>query len=111
MKSVVDVPSLKERGEDVCLLFNFFLKREIENRKGRWPKQIKEGVLYEALRVRGWAGNVRDMESLVTNIAEARKTAMYIVPTDIPRQQRERSSMGPEPVAPPGDRTDFLYQP
>ena len=110
MKSVVDVPSLKERGEDVCLLFNFFLKREIENRKGRWPKQIKEGV-YEALRVRGWAGNVRDMESLVTNIAEARKTAMYIVPTDIPRQQRERSSMGPEPVAPPGDRTDFLYQP
>jgi transcriptional regulator with PAS, ATPase and Fis domain len=59
----IDVPSLKERKEDIPLLANHFLKKFA----GQQQKQTDsfQGAILSFMRQRQWAGNIRELENFV----------------------------------------------
>ncbi|MDX2150707.1 MAG: sigma-54 dependent transcriptional regulator [Bryobacteraceae bacterium] len=60
------VPPLRERGSDVALLANFFLKR-YNGRYGQHTKLLESGV--RAMQEYTWPGNVRQLQHLVERLA------------------------------------------
>lgn len=61
----IDLPPLRERGEDIKQLVNFFLERAIKNHK----KIVK--ILEEAMDILcqyPWPGNVRELENTIERI-------------------------------------------
>lgn len=63
----IHVPELKDRPEDIPLLFNFFVQREQERGVGSQVKQISKQAL-RLLMGSGWPGNVRQLESCAKRI-------------------------------------------
>jgi transcriptional regulator with PAS, ATPase and Fis domain len=59
----VDIPALRERGEDVILLATAFLQ-EIAAEQGRMVKLLAPDAI-EALRAHDWPGNVRELRNVV----------------------------------------------
>ncbi|QDT16855.1 sigma-54-dependent transcriptional regulator [Alienimonas californiensis] len=108
----IDIPPLRERGEDVLLLVEFFLSRF----KRDMGQTELEGIAPEAvdlLRNYGWPGNVRELQSVLRK-AILHSTGPVIVPKDLPAEVRgDRRAVGPaaplsgrpapppEPAAPP----------
>ena len=62
----VDVPSLRERREDIPLLAERFM-REIAAEYGREPKRLSPDCL-AALRSHSWPGNVRELGNLMEGL-------------------------------------------
>ena len=60
------MPPLRQRGDDILLLVNHFLRR-LESRSGR-KLSVSEAVL-NALRQYDWPGNVRELENLMQRVA------------------------------------------
>ena len=102
----IDIPPLRERGEDVLLLVEFFLSRF----KREMGQTELEGIAPDAvklLRDYGWPGNVRELQSVLRK-AILHSTGPVIVPKDLPAEVRgDRRSVGPgarlsgDPAAPP----------
>ncbi len=67
----IHIPALKERREDIPLLFNFYV--DIHIRKQNIPKPQIQYSVYEVLRNYDWPGNVRELQNLV-------ETLMYFQP-------------------------------
>ena len=61
----IDLPPLRERGEDIKLLVNFFLEKSIKNHKKRVT--VTEEAM-DKLMLYPWPGNVREMENTVERI-------------------------------------------
>lgn len=64
----IEIPSLKERKEDLSPLIDFFIKKKSENKQ----KEIV-GITYEArkyLEQKEWSGNVRQLENLLESAFE-----------------------------------------
>ena len=61
----IDLPPLRERGEDIKQLVNFFLERSIKNHKKRVT--ITEEAM-DALCSYPWPGNVRELENTIERI-------------------------------------------
>lgn len=59
----IEVPPLRERGDDVWLLANYFVTKFAEE-AGKAPPQFSDRAL-EALRNYYWPGNVRELENLM----------------------------------------------
>jgi transcriptional regulator with GAF, ATPase, and Fis domain len=59
----LSLPPLRERGEDIPLLANYFLRRDGE-RLGVSPKKFTPKAL-RRLMAHPWKGNIREMENLV----------------------------------------------
>ena len=55
------LPPLRERGEDVVLIANYFLQRFIKQYEAEVQGFSKDGL--GALRLYGWPGNVRELEN------------------------------------------------
>ena len=62
----IDIPPLRERGEDVLLLVQH-LNRKYAEQAGRQPLQFSDAVL-EVLRGYHWPGNVRELQNLVQRL-------------------------------------------
>lgn len=62
----VDVPPLRDRGEDVLLLTQYFAKKYAEE-LGKATPRFSDGVL-RALGNHPWPGNVRELENLVQRL-------------------------------------------
>ena len=62
----VDVPSMRERREDVPLLAERFM-REISREYGREPKQLSPDCL-AALKAHDWPGNMRELSNLMERV-------------------------------------------
>jgi DNA-binding NtrC family response regulator len=108
-KFIIRVPSLSERGEDIPALFDHFLERASKSLPGAiWPKKVDAGV-YEALRIRRWEGNVRELESLAAVISIARKASPYVVPNDVPGTTAIIKH--PEPPPPEPNKVDLGHLP
>jgi Nif-specific regulatory protein len=61
----IDLPPLRERGEDIKLLVNFFLERSMTNHK----KQVKiTDEAMDKLMLYPWPGNVRELENTIERI-------------------------------------------
>ncbi|MEI4232161.1 response regulator [Roseovarius sp. D22-M7] len=63
--AVVDVPSLRERIEDIALLAAHFLARD--EREGQPERHLSDDAL-ELMRAYSWPGNVRQLENAVRRI-------------------------------------------
>lgn len=61
----IDLPPLRERGEDIRLLVNFFLERSMKNHKKKviiTEKAMNELMSYP------WPGNIRELENTIERI-------------------------------------------
>ncbi len=87
----VDVPSLRERRDDVPLLVERFL-RDLAREYGRSPKQLAPDAL-SALKGHDWPGNLRELrnvvERLVVGLAGDRITS-----GDLPSALAGRTELG-----------------
>ncbi|HEX2778131.1 MAG TPA: sigma 54-interacting transcriptional regulator [Gemmatimonadaceae bacterium] len=63
----VDIPALRDRGDDVVLLATRFL-REIAAEQGGGAKLLAPDAL-DALRAHSWPGNVRELRNLIERAA------------------------------------------
>ena len=62
----IDLPPLRERGDDVLLLSQHFLSR-FAGRAGRTVPRLTDAVV-EALRSHSWPGNVRELQNLMQRL-------------------------------------------
>ena len=89
----VPIPPLRDRGDDVLILVEYFLKR-FKRELGRTKL---EGIAPEAVDLLGryhWPGNVRELQSVVRK-AILHSTGPVIVPKDLPAEVRgEESPLG-----------------
>jgi len=69
--AVIDVPSLRERVDDVLLLVTHFLK--MAERDGAPLRKISPGAL-KTLRAYSWPGNVRQLENVVHRLGLTART-------------------------------------
>jgi Nif-specific regulatory protein len=61
----IDLPPLRERGEDIKLLVNFFLERSMKNNKKR---VVITDEAMDKLMQYPWPGNVRELENTIERI-------------------------------------------
>jgi len=61
----IDLPPLRERGEDIKLLVNFFLERSMKNHKKR---VVITDEAMDKLMQYPWPGNVRELENTIERI-------------------------------------------
>ncbi len=64
------IPPLRQRGEDIILLFQYFLKKMCNDRERHY---VVDGDVYKCLRNYDWPGNVRELQNVVeraANLAE-----------------------------------------
>jgi Nif-specific regulatory protein len=61
----IDLPPLRERGDDIALLVNFFLKKSMNNHK---KKVVITDEAMDILCQYSWPGNVRELENTVERI-------------------------------------------
>ncbi len=104
----IRLPPLRERGEDVALLAEHFVRRF-----GRELKKDVRGIAPEALellRRYPWPGNVRELQSVVKQ-ALLQTTGPVVLPEFLPAALRngEKAAGGVGPVSPDlGGLTEFI---
>ena len=94
---VLDVPPLRERPQDIPLLFNHFLRRECEANDREQPDV--DPATERALLDYAWPGNVRQLENeafraLAMAAGEARIEPRHLSPT-VAGDRRHESSLQP----------------
>jgi two-component system nitrogen regulation response regulator GlnG len=102
----IDLPPLRERGEDLPLLVQFHLRRS-SRELGRAAREVAVEAL-ERLRGYSWPGNVRELQSVLKQ-ALLRAHGPVLLPEFLP----ELSAAPPAPAAPSGggfDPEGFLRQ-
>jgi DNA-binding NtrC family response regulator len=62
----IDVPPLRERGDDVLLLANYFVGK-LAKESGKAPPRLSDEAL-QALQNYYWPGNVRELENLMQRL-------------------------------------------
>ncbi len=86
----IHIPPLKERKEDIPLLFDFYLDNYLK--KSKIKKPVIRPNVYEVLMQYHWPGNIRELQNLV-------ETLMYLKPKEItidmlpPKLFTERSAL------------------
>jgi len=71
--AVVTIPPLRERGEDIRLFAEYFLKRFC----GRYNKEIRfSSDTLQAFHTYHWPGNVREMENLIQSLVITDRTGL-----------------------------------
>jgi two-component system nitrogen regulation response regulator GlnG len=77
----IEVPSLRERRDDIRLLVNYFLKKFASHRK-QTLKSISPNAL-AALEQYSWPGNVRELENVIQRALVVAKGEVIVL-TDLP---------------------------
>jgi DNA-binding NtrC family response regulator len=93
----IHLPPLRERGEDIDLLANYFLARETKG-KGKPLLTFHETALAK-LRAYPWPGNVRELENVVRLAAVVCQGPREVMPADLelgPGHPCEKPEPGPE---------------
>ncbi len=99
----IDLPSLRQRKEDIPLLVDFFLTRYSEENE-RLPRRITPEALRPLLAY-SWPGNVRELENVIER-AVVLSSSMEIGPELLPDQIAGRGSQFP-PLQHRGDASLF----
>jgi len=61
----IDLPALRERGDDIKLLVNFFLEKSMKNHKKR---VVITDEAMDILSQYSWPGNVRELENTMERV-------------------------------------------
>jgi DNA-binding NtrC family response regulator len=81
----IDLPPLRERGDDVLQLNQFFLAKYVKE-LGKSPMKFTAKAL-ECIKDYGWPGNVRELQNLVHRLVIMSEDSMIDVP-DLPEAFR-----------------------
>jgi DNA-binding NtrC family response regulator len=81
----IDVPPLRERGDDAILLARHFVLKYSEE-LGKEPPQFSDGVL-DAFRSYHWPGNVRELENVIHRLLVMSEGGVVDIP-DLPTVMR-----------------------
>lgn len=69
----IDIPPLRERGDDILLLTRKFLRDFIDSNMGKNAKEVKEVTLSDDAEKRllsyHWPGNVRQLQNIIKQVA------------------------------------------
>ncbi len=82
---LIDVPPLRDRGDDILKLAHFFADK-LARQLGRQPPQLSDDVI-EVLRFYSWPGNVRELENLMQRVVIMGDDARIDLP-DLPAHMR-----------------------
>ena len=85
----IHLPALRERGGDVALLANYFLKRFAKELGKQMSGFAPEAI--ELINAYSWPGNVRELQSAVKH-ALLEATGPVIVPSYLPDVVRQKAS-------------------
>ncbi len=85
----IHLPALRERGGDVALLANYFLKRFAKELSKQMIEFAPEAI--DLINAYSWPGNVRELQSAVKH-ALLEATGPVIVPAYLPEAVRQKSS-------------------
>lgn len=91
------IPPLRERGEDIALLANHFLRFY---RTEYSPKNISDSAL-EMMAKYSWPGNVRELGNLMANLCTMISDQEMIEVEDLPAKIRDQAIRNPIAVASP----------
>src|SRR5438132_545460 len=94
----IHLPPLRERGDDLALLVQFYLRR-VSRELGREVREIAPEAL-ERLRGYSWPGNVRELQSVLKQ-ALLRAHGPVLLPDFLPELSAAPGEPA-APVAPPG---------
>ena len=100
----IHLPPLRERGDDLSLLVQLFLRR-FSRELGREVREVAPEAL-ERLRSYAWPGNVRELQSVLKQaLLQASGTVLLpaFLPGDLSRNRR-RGGQRPGPVTARGSR-------
>lgn len=86
---ILDIPSLRERPEDVSILSNFFIKRF--NRELGRNVSLPNDEVMEILKAYSWPGNIRELKNMYERILLL-ESKDEIRPEHLPREVREGES-------------------
>jgi two-component system nitrogen regulation response regulator GlnG len=104
----IDLPPLRERGEDLPMLVRFYLRRS-SRELGREVREVAPKAL-ERLRRYAWPGNVRELQSVLKQ-AILRSHGPVLLSDFLP--ELSDTPRAPAPASPPGGGFDpdaFLRQ-
>jgi two-component system nitrogen regulation response regulator GlnG len=108
---VIPLPPLRERGEDLPLLVEHFLRR-FSRKMGKEVQRVAPEAL-ELLRGYSWPGNVRELQSVLEQ-ALLRATGPVLVPDFLPsplqKPENPPSAVGVAGQADQVDLTRFIQQ-
>jgi two-component system, NtrC family, response regulator AtoC len=96
----IELPSLRERRDDIPLLVAHFLRNKINPRTGQ-PVQITRQVM-EILTAHDWPGNVRELENALERASTLCEDNI-IQPADLPRSLAQKATEPGGQPAKPGD--------
>jgi two-component system nitrogen regulation response regulator GlnG len=105
----IHLPPLRERGDDLALLVQFYLRRG-SRELGREVREVAPEAL-ERLRSHSWPGNVRELQSVLKQ-ALLRAHGPVLLPDFLPELPKTASEPA-APVTPPGGCLDleaFIHQ-
>src|SRR5439155_16609079 len=98
----IHLPPLRERGDDLALLVQFYLRR-VSRELGREVREVAPEAL-ERLRCHSWPGNVRELHSVLKQ-ALLRAHGPVLLPDFLP-ELPEAPGEPAAPVMPPGGGLD-----
>lgn len=81
----INVPPLRERGDDIILLIQHFITKKAEE-FGRKPPRLSDEALH-ILRAYHWPGNVRELENVIQRLLAMTEGDLIEVP-DLPSLMR-----------------------
>ncbi len=91
----VEVPPLRNRGEDIPLLVETFLDESAKHNRSKTKSMSREAI--ELLCNYSWPGNVRELKNLVERLSIMVEGDIIDV-SDIPAQYKARVAEGTEPI-------------
>ncbi len=110
----IDVPALKDRGADIALLAEHFV-RKYATELGRSVPRLDHRVI-ELLELYAWPGNVRELENIMERavvLCEGNNISVDLLPEDIidaPPHQPAPLTGGNLPAIQPQGNTTALYE-
>ncbi len=101
----INVPSLNERGEDIPVLANSFL-RKFARQQSKAVESF-HGALLQFMQQRKWAGNIRELENFVERLVTLAAPEMTELDSRIlpPEFQKEFKKLAPSHDTPPLHKT------
>ena len=92
----IDIPPLRERGDDILLLANYFIKTLDRGRYKSKPRRLAPEVI-KAFRQYQWDGNVRELRNAIERaviLEEGEQITLQYLPSGLSRTNGLSSSEG-----------------
>ncbi len=96
----IQLPSLRERLEDIPLLADYFLREAWKRHRERnaAPPKLSEAAL-RTLCAQPWRGNVREFQNLIEHVAVLAEPGAEIAAEDLPIREEAPTPAGPNPAS------------